>query len=361
MNLSALIDRHVERALFEAASGSGDLPLAPLTKPWDGDGARERIAKWASSDGSGDPENISWDRFRKGFMWYDSEKPETVTSFKLPFADVIGGNLKAVWSGISAVAGVLSGARGGVKGIPEADLKTIKAKVRTYYRRFEKGKPSFDKMEEGPVRYLCLPGCEPVILVSNHSLFESKLTPRQLRFLFAMKYAQEKGHVTVGKAGTPLGKQLAFTTPGAMLRGIGLQQTKGVVRQQLGLGKLGGPKAAGGGAAIRQIAAAHLQKRLLSQDERHDLLTRGKGQKPRQLELKTKVKTSTGGAVKSTFFSNDSKHDYQASGVLGMRQYLLAASKGRKLEAGFENFSPNMVRARFLATVKAKHGFGVAA
>lgn len=360
MNLSALIDRHVDRVLFEAASGSGDLPLAPLTKQWDGDGASERLAKWASSDGSGAPDKIDWGKYRKGFFWYDSEKPENVASFKLPFADVFGGGLKAVWSGISAVAGVLSGARGVVKGIPEADLKAIKGKVRTYYRRFEKGKPSFDRVEEttNVLFYLCLPG------LPANPLVEGKLTPRQLRFLFAMKYAQQKGQVTVGQAGTPLGKQLAFTTPGGMLRGIGLQQTKGVVRQHLGLAKLGGPKAAaqaGGSGAIRKIAATHLQKRLLAQDERHDLLTRGKGQKPRQLALKTTTKTSTGGAVKSTFFSNDSKHDYQASGTLGMRQYLLAAHKGRKLEAGFENFSPNMVRARFLATVKAKHGFGVAA
>lgn len=332
MNACALIGR----ILSEAASGDIGLHLASSSQAWDAADARQKIAKWASSDGSGDVKAIDWVRYRKAFLWYDDKEPEQVGSYKLPFATVVGGELKAVWTAIVAVTQRLSK----TQGIPDAEMKAIKGKIRTYYKRFGKGKPPFDRVED---LYLALPGQKRQPL-----LIEGKLTPRQLRFLFAMNYASQKGLHTVGQAGTPLGKQMSFA-------GGGLSAAKLAARQQLGLSGLKGPKSAGTQlGTMKQVISNTLRTRLLAADVRHDLATVAKSKKPRQLDLKLKTKTSDDKMVKSTFFSNDGKQNYQASGVLGMRQYLLAAHRGRKLPEGFENWSTQQIQDRFMATVKTK-------
>lgn len=191
--------------------------------------------------------------------------------------------------------------------------------------------------------YLVLPGVAPYRLLT-----EERLTPRQLRFLFAAKYAAQMGVHTVGRGGTPIGKQRS-------LGGGGLSAVKTSARREMKLSGLAGPKAAGSQEPLlRATIAQTLRQRLLDADQRHELATRAKSGKPRQYTLRTQVKTSSGGAVKSTFFSNDGKHDYQTSGALGMRQYLLAAHKGRRLPEGFENWSPKQIEERFMATMK-KH------
>src|SRR5690606_2540662 len=70
-----------------------DLPLASKDRSWDADAARARVAKWASSDGSGDKDKIDWGKYRKAFVWYDAENAENFGAYKLPIADVIDGKL----------------------------------------------------------------------------------------------------------------------------------------------------------------------------------------------------------------------------------------------------------------------------
>jgi len=336
MNAVAIIDRQFGRLLAESASGDTGLPLASSSQSWDASDARQKIAKWASSDGSGDPKTLDWAKYRKAFFWFDDKEHELLGSYKLPFATIVGGDLKAVWSAIDSVVGRLKQTHG----IPDEQIKTIKSKIRTYYRRFGKGKPPFDRVED---LYLKLPGTRRQPL-----LVEGKLTPRQLRFLFAQKYAEQKGLHTIGQAGTPLGKQLSFA-------GGGLSAAKEAARRELGLSGLKGPRSAGTQiGTMKKVIAGTLRERLLSADQRHELTTRAKNGKPRQLDLKLGVKTSEGGMVKSTFYSNDGKHDYQASGVLGMRQYLLAANRSRKMESGFENFTSTQIQERFMKIIKAK-------
>lgn len=78
------IGRRPARLLSEAASGESGLPLAPETTKWDATDARLKIAKWASSDGSGDVAKVNWGKYRKAFLWYDDSKPEGLGSYKLP-------------------------------------------------------------------------------------------------------------------------------------------------------------------------------------------------------------------------------------------------------------------------------------
>lgn len=112
--------------LAALATGTTRLPLAPRGREWDGDAAAERVAAWAD----GDPEKLD-----RAFFYRDLDaNPRAVSSRKLGFADVIGGELKAVPRGIFAVAAVLQGSRGGVD-IPDEDRDLIRRKVEQWYRR----------------------------------------------------------------------------------------------------------------------------------------------------------------------------------------------------------------------------------
>lgn len=106
-----------------------DLPLADRDRAWDGDAARMRLRTWARGP---DPEDMNFEKYRRGFLWYDTAEPDNLLSYKLPIADVIDGEIMAIPNGIIASAGNLQGARGGVD-IPDDDQETIKNQVSRYY------------------------------------------------------------------------------------------------------------------------------------------------------------------------------------------------------------------------------------
>ena len=99
--------------MLATVGANRDLPLSDRDRAWDADGAETRMRRRASSDGSGDKDTIDWSQYREGFFWYDPDDAESFGGYKLAFADWINGRLHAVWRGVTAVAGVLSGARGG--------------------------------------------------------------------------------------------------------------------------------------------------------------------------------------------------------------------------------------------------------
>ncbi len=113
-----------------------NLPLADEGADWDGTASERRVREWAGG------EDIDWTKYRKRFFWYDAEEPELFGSYKLPFADVIDGELRAVWRGCAAAMAALLGARGGVD-IPDADRQPVYRHIVRYYERFEKEPPEF--------------------------------------------------------------------------------------------------------------------------------------------------------------------------------------------------------------------------
>ena len=115
----------------KAATTFDDLPLADRDKAWDATASERRVRAWAGGD------DISFDKYRRAFMWYNSDEPELLGSYKLGFADVVGGRLTAVPRGIFATAGVLMGARGGVS-IPAEDKAKVKAHCEKYYAKMRK-------------------------------------------------------------------------------------------------------------------------------------------------------------------------------------------------------------------------------
>lgn len=118
---------------FKAVGGRTDWPLANRDRPWDADKARKRLVEWATDEDG----NLDAAKMRSVHFWYDPEKPDNVTAYKLPFCDVIDGKVMAIPRAIFTVAAVLQGARGGVD-IPEEDKAKIRRKVEAYYARMRK-------------------------------------------------------------------------------------------------------------------------------------------------------------------------------------------------------------------------------
>ncbi|MCS3690939.1 HK97 family phage prohead protease [Bradyrhizobium elkanii] len=79
-----------------------DLPIDEADA-WDGAAAAKRMLDAAGFDGDSPDEA----KAARGFLIHDSANPGLRGSYKLPFADIIGGELKAVKAGISAAKGRL--------------------------------------------------------------------------------------------------------------------------------------------------------------------------------------------------------------------------------------------------------------
>lgn len=111
-----------------------DLPLADEDRTWDGDEAESRVRAWADAEDGPTP------RYRDAHLWYDGDKPDNFTSYKLLIADVVDGRLYAVPHGIRAAAGVLQGARGGVD-IPSDEADRIRHHLERYYAKMHDDPP----------------------------------------------------------------------------------------------------------------------------------------------------------------------------------------------------------------------------
>ena len=103
-------------------------PLAPEDTPWDGNA---EVRKADVKD------------LKTMCVWYDSENPDTKSSYKGPHHKAEGDHA-CVWNGVRALSAVIMGARGGMK-VPEEDMRGIKRHVEKHYDDFEKGDPPWKK------------------------------------------------------------------------------------------------------------------------------------------------------------------------------------------------------------------------
>jgi len=138
------IQDEVTREILEIFEEKTVTPYANLpvhtdkNRSWDAAAAVRRIRSWA---GGPDKDNIDWAKYRKAFLWYNSEDPQNFGSYKLPIADVIDGNLKVIYKGLVAAMAALNGARGGVD-IPDSDRRTIYNRhIKPYYKKFDEEAP----------------------------------------------------------------------------------------------------------------------------------------------------------------------------------------------------------------------------
>lgn len=135
--IADLMERFLAKYEERGAVRFEETPTASKERAWDADAAVARLRRWA---GGPDKESIDWDKYRRGFAWYDAEDRENFGSYKLPHHDVIDGQLKVVWRGVVAAAQVLQGGRGGVD-IPEGDVDAVKRHIARHYRQFDETAP----------------------------------------------------------------------------------------------------------------------------------------------------------------------------------------------------------------------------
>jgi signal peptide peptidase SppA len=136
-----------ELRILPAEFHVGAVPYSPSSGKdesgsWDGGAARDRLAKWASSDGSGDKDKMDWAKYQQGFAWYDAENADQFGSYKLPHHDIQGGKLVVVWGGVTAAMSALLGGRGGTN-IPSGDRRAVYNHLAKHYKQFDKEPPDY--------------------------------------------------------------------------------------------------------------------------------------------------------------------------------------------------------------------------
>ena len=87
-----------------AVTSFQDLPLADRDRDWDGDAAEKRVRAWAGAE---DEPN---EKYRDAHVWYDADKKDNFTAYKLLIADVVDGRLVAVPRGVMAAGNVMAAA-----------------------------------------------------------------------------------------------------------------------------------------------------------------------------------------------------------------------------------------------------------
>jgi hypothetical protein len=111
-----------------------DLPLADRDRKWDGDAAEKRVRKWAGAE---EEPNA---KYRDAHVWYDSDKKDNYTSYKLLIADVVDEKLEVVPRGVMAAGAVMDGARGGID-LPKDDIERVKSHLAKYYEKMGEEPP----------------------------------------------------------------------------------------------------------------------------------------------------------------------------------------------------------------------------
>jgi len=117
-----------------AVTSFSDLPMADREQDWDGSAAEKRVRQWAGAE---DGPN---EKYRSAHVWYDAEKKDNFTAYKLLIADVVDGKLEVVPRGLMATGNVMQGGRGGVD-LPADDVDKVKRHLAKYYKKMDETPP----------------------------------------------------------------------------------------------------------------------------------------------------------------------------------------------------------------------------
>lgn len=157
-----------------------DLPMVGKDVKWDESEARRNIAKWASSDGSGDKDKINWKKYSMGFLYVEKGEEENITGYKFPYANVFDGELKIVPRAIYAAAAYLDRAN-----ISEEDKAKIRKELEKAYRKLGETPPwdkksymfklFIEEMLDNPEE---LKEVDPELLKKASELFSNVLAPK---------------------------------------------------------------------------------------------------------------------------------------------------------------------------------------
>lgn len=176
----------------KTVSGATDLPIAARDRPWDADEATQGMRRVTGSD-----EEPST-QYRDGFFWFDGEEPDLYTSYRLPFADDIGGELTAIPRAIFAGAARLEGTA-----ISDADKDQIRARMSRYYARMREQfdddsiVPPWEK-SASPLN-LMVPQLVDFVRDRFNDFEDGKLADRIIDAIARVPIAEE-GDVKIGRA-----------------------------------------------------------------------------------------------------------------------------------------------------------------
>ena len=93
-----------------------------------------RVRKWAGAE---DEPN---QKYRDAHVWFDGDKKDNFTAYKLLIADVVGGKLEAVPRGVMAAGNIMEGARGGID-LPKDDIDRVTSHLAKYYKKMGETAP----------------------------------------------------------------------------------------------------------------------------------------------------------------------------------------------------------------------------
>jgi HK97 family phage prohead protease len=122
--------------------GSKSLPIAETSQAWDGAAAKAQIFAWAGFDGA----NPSPEKASRAFLIHDTANSDLKGAYKLPFADVVDGELKAIPSGIRAAASRLPNTD-----VPADVLKSARGIIDAYERKMNPEKSAESVLAEGDI------------------------------------------------------------------------------------------------------------------------------------------------------------------------------------------------------------------
>lgn len=121
-----------EKAVLQSYKNAElNLPIADRDREWDGDKAVKNIRDFTQS--IDEPS----DDYSQYFLYFDGEKEDQFTSYKLPFVDIINNEPTIIPKAVFAIAGALQGARGGVD-LPANDRQEVVNKVNSLYIKMAK-------------------------------------------------------------------------------------------------------------------------------------------------------------------------------------------------------------------------------
>jgi hypothetical protein len=127
-------DHPVPQEDVMAVTAFQDLPLADRDREWDGAAAEKRVRAWAGA------EEEPNEKYRDAHVWYDAEKRQNFTAYKLLITDVVDGRLVVVPRGVMAAGNVMQGGRGGVD-LPDKDVDRVKSHLAKYYEKMGEAAP----------------------------------------------------------------------------------------------------------------------------------------------------------------------------------------------------------------------------
>lgn len=163
---------------IKGATTFKDLPLADRARPWSSRDAMARVREFTGSQDSPSA------RYRSAFLWFDSSDSKNFGAYKLPFSDVINGNLVAVPRGIFAAA-----ARLNQTDIPESDKKRVATHINKYYDKMGLDSPlkNSDLAEHYKVLFPSDNGEQKELLLENVSSLKEVEAYLKLQFSLSSK------------------------------------------------------------------------------------------------------------------------------------------------------------------------------